>query len=392
MSLLRRAQEARAASLPESLMLTMGRGGPLLNVSPEQALRLQAVWQAVNLIADLISTLPVDSVRQQADGTRSPLSPEPGIVSAPSADVDPINWRRQVLVSWLLRGNACGDVVAMDRTGWPTQIELLHPDAVGPPRRDSEGIWRWSINGRPATKWPLGKLWHVPAYTVPGSPWGLSPISYAATTIGLGIHARDFGGKWFDADAVPSAVLESDQKIDGIQAKVIKGRFKAAAANREVVAMGLGLKYKQIQVAPEESQFLQTINATAAQIAGFFGLRPEDVNASTPSGSITYQNVEQQQLGRLVYPMGPWMARLDAALTALLPRPQYVRVDADALVRADLVARYKAHDIAIRSGMASPDERRHLEDQPPIPDGAGGVYLWPPYAIAESNTATGGTP
>jgi len=386
MSLVRRAMEARAATLPESLLLAgMNRGTGYGAVTSDSALRLQAVWSSVNLIADLLSTLPVDALRRAPDGAKSLLPTTPTVIASPSADVDPINWRRQVLVSWLLRGNAVGDVVSVDRTGWPTQIEMLNPDDAG--CRREGGRWQFFIGSRPVERWPIGNLWHVPAYTVPGHPWGLSPITYAAHTIGLGLGARDFGGDWFDNGAHPSAVLESDQEIDAGQARTVKRRFKEAAANREVVAMGVGLKYKAIQVSPNESQFLETINANAAQIAGFFGLRPEDVNASSQgASSITYANVEQQQLARLVYPMGPWMAKLDAALTALLPRPQFVRLNADAIVRADLLTRYKSHDLAIRSGMSSPDERRHIEDEPPIPDGKGDVFLWPPFAVALPNT------
>ena len=31
--------------------------------------------------------------------------------------------------------------------------------------------------------WPVGRLWHSPAYTVPGQLLGLSPIQYHALTI-----------------------------------------------------------------------------------------------------------------------------------------------------------------------------------------------------------------
>jgi HK97 family phage portal protein len=387
-SILRRLEQ-RAATLPESLLLSgMNRGTAYAAVGPDQAMRLQAVWSCVNLIADLIATLPVESIRTMPDRTKIAMSPQPMLIASPSAEIDAINWRRQVLMSWLLRGNVYGDVVTVDRAGWPTQIEILNPDMVACQRVNGE--WKWSVNGKPVSRWPLGNLWHVPAYTVPGHPCGLSPISYAAHTIGLGLGARDFGAAWFDSNATPSAILESDQTIDAEQARIAKRRFKEAARDREVVAMGIGLRYKAISVNADESQFLATINANAAQIAGFFGLRPDDVNASMPSGSITYQNVEQQQLARLVYPMGPWMARLDAALTALLPRPQKAVIDTDALTRADLLTRYKAHDLSIRSGMSSPDERRAMEDEPPIPDGKGAVWLWPPFAIALPNTTDAG--
>src|SRR5207247_1493567 len=106
----------------------------------------QAVWSSVNLIADLISSLPFDGYRRTPERTKEQLDPAPSLVSSPSVVVDPINWRRQVLVSWLLRGNAVGDVVATDRVGWPTQVELLSPDVVSV--RFENGKWVFQVAGK----------------------------------------------------------------------------------------------------------------------------------------------------------------------------------------------------------------------------------------------------
>jgi phage portal protein BeeE len=97
---------------------------------------------------------------------------------------------------------------------------------------------------------------------------------------------------------------------------------------------------------------------------------------------VTYANVEARSLDMLTYSVAPWLVRIERSITRLRPRPRYVKFNPDALVRVDLATRYKAHDMAIRGGWASRDERRELEDLPPIPDGSGQEFLWPPYATS----------
>jgi HK97 family phage portal protein len=336
-------------------------------------MRHVAVWAAVNLISDLIATLPWhtfrdrDSIPNQDDPTATLIAdPDPGFVSA-------IGWRRQVLVSCLLRGNAYGLVVERDRALWPTSIRLLHPDKV---RLDMKaGKLAWKVDGEPID----GRdLWRVAAYEVPGSPLGLSPLTYVAEAAGLGLAVQRFGGDWFADSAQPSGLLVNENPITEEIARIAKDRWAAGSGTRDPRVLGNGWKYEPVSINPEESQFLETIQANGAQIATFFGLRPEDLGYKT-GDSNTYANVEQRQIDRLTYPILGWVRRLEDALTASMPRPRYVRANVDALIRVDTMTRYKAHDLAIRSGFASRDERRSLEELAPIPDGTGGEFLWPPF-------------
>jgi hypothetical protein len=60
--------------------------------------------------------------------------------------------------------------------------------------------------------------------------------------------------------------------------------------------------------------------------------------------------------------------RFEEALSALMPRPQYVKFNIDAMVRADLGTRYAAHAVALQQGFLTNDEVREIEDRPPLSD------------------------
>jgi hypothetical protein len=42
----------------------------------------------------------------------------------------------------------------------------------------------------------------------------------------------------------------------------------------------------------------------------------------------------------------------------------------------------------LRNGTRNPDEDRALDDNPPLPNGQGQEFLWPPVVVRESMAAT----
>ena len=96
-----------------------------VTVTPDQAMRLSAVWSCVRLLADTISTLPLDVYRGGELITTPPLLVEPA-AGQPRHD-----WIYSVMVSLLLRGNAFGLITARSgATLLPSQIELVDPDIL----------------------------------------------------------------------------------------------------------------------------------------------------------------------------------------------------------------------------------------------------------------------
>jgi HK97 family phage portal protein len=130
-----------------------------------------------------------------------------------------------------------------------------------------------------------------------------------------------------------------------------------------------GAKYKPITIAPEESQFLETTKANVAAVARIYGVPPEMI-AGEVGNSLTYANVEQRSLDFLTYGVTPWLVRLERAISALLPRGQFVKFNAGALLRTTTKARYEAHEIGIRAGFLTVNEARALEDLPPLEEAA----------------------
>ncbi|TXS20214.1 phage portal protein [Streptomyces sp. adm13(2018)] len=339
------------------------RGG-----SQERALRLAPVYAATRLLADSVASLPMKTFVVAGEERRP--TPLPALFRRPAAVGTRYDWLHRAVTSLTLRGNAYGLIVATDGAGWPSQIEWLHPDDVSI-EDNFAAVPVWYYKGR---RLEDGQMFHIPAYTLPGQILGLSPIGYLMVTTETGLLAQQFGRDWFANGSTPAAVLETDQEVSKEAATVLKARFKEAAAARDVVALGGGVKYRPISVPADESQFLETIKATANQIAAWYGVPPEKVGGET-GGSLTYNTVEQNSIDLATWTFRPWLARLEQAFSLLRPPVEEVTFNADAMIRTDLKSRYEAHGMALDQGWRNRDEVRAIENEAPLPNGLGQTYL-----------------
>lgn len=365
MSYLFGRQEKRAPWIPEPPIPTNGSQGngsyARVDLSrTEASLQKVAIWSCVDLVATVAETMPLDYYPQ-------PRKPRP--LPAWMADLGGDgyglpDWIHQFVWSDMLRGNVYGIAAARDpKRGTPIQIALQHPDLVGVTLGE-DGRPDWSVNGESV---PRDDLWHKRAHAAPGRLLGLSPIALQATTIATGISALRFGASWFQEGAHPSGILSSEQALDARQALTAKERFMAAIhGRREPAVLGNGWKYQSIQISPNESQFLETNNYTAAECCRIFGPGFAEIFGYETGGSLTYSNIEQRSLDLLTYAVDPWLVRIERALSELLPRGQEVRFNRAALVRTDLLTRYRAHAIALQNRFKVVNEVRDLEDLGPV--------------------------
>ena len=103
-------------------------------ITQEDSLKIGTVYACVRLIADSISTLPVD-VFIRVDGDRRPFRPRPDWIDQPEIGVSRTDHFQQVLVSMLLNGNSFTRIIR-DEQGIlglavlnPLKVEVKRDDA-----------------------------------------------------------------------------------------------------------------------------------------------------------------------------------------------------------------------------------------------------------------------
>lgn len=355
-------------------------------VTDEVAMRNATVWACVWKYAKLISSQPYH-VYREVDGIPRKLE-EPSTLREPSPGVRRSHWISQVVVSLKLRGNAFGLVLGLQANGYPSGVQILHPDRVQASYDDRTDTIEYRVGGQLI---PNDRIWHVAINVAPGSPLGLSTIGAARQAIGMGVASTQYGSNWFEAGGHPTGILKTDQAINAEQATAIKGRFRdAMSEDRGVAVLGQGFEYEPVQVSPQDAEFLNANKLSAQDIARFFDMPPEMIGLDSGS-SMTYSNVESRALDLLRYSVDPVLTEVEAGLTEMVPRGQYVRANRAALLQMTTTERYVAHASALRNGWRSVNEIRALEELPPIGED-GDHYVWPPHATSYEGDQTGVTP
>src|SRR6266511_608067 len=165
MGLFRRKVETRQSQFIVPSEILRDQDYSNTTVTPETALRLSAVWACVRLLADSVSSLPLDAYRGDEEISLPPL------LVSPSAGWSRTEFVYAAMVSLLLRGNAYGMITA--RSGprlTPSQVELVNPDDLSVTVLQ-DGSVAYRYKGRLVDR---EDLWHVRAFPYPGSPVCLS--------------------------------------------------------------------------------------------------------------------------------------------------------------------------------------------------------------------------
>ncbi|MFF8406909.1 phage portal protein [Streptomyces sp. NPDC015684] len=343
--------------------------------SEHVALGLTPVFAAGRLLASSVWSLPIQQYRKVGDATsRIPLA---GMFRQPSATGTIDDWLTRAMTSLVYRGNAVGLVMERDWLEYPTRIEWLNPSLVyvqdqmplGERGSFTDPVWSYC-----GVEIPSYDIVHIPWITMPGRVWGLSPLAAYAVTVSTGLAAQKFVDDYFRAGGQPPGHFRNTQQtVNQDAAGVIKRRLMQAIRSREPIVYGKDWEYEPITVSIAEAQFVETQRLSATQIAAVYGIPPEKIGGET-GGSYTYSSPEQRQIEFIQDALLPYLVKLENHLSAQLPRGQYIKFNADALIRVDILTRHSVYEKARLIGLYNLDELRAREDEAPLPDGKGQDY------------------
>lgn len=342
-----------------------------VDVTADSALGHSAVWAAIGLRAGLISSFPVKVVRFITDSAgelREVEAPLPSILVNPFTHAEGVpltfpEWLYSSQVDLDRVGNTFCIIRARDGMGFPKLMEPVRTDEVTVAVRNNQ-IHHYKI-GRDIFQ-PMD-IWHERQYTVAGLHVGLSPVAYAAQSLGSYLSAQQFAVDWFGNGAVPGSILKNTAKtLTSEVASAVKKKFQASITNGDTFVTGSDWDYQMIQANAAQSAFLEAMEYGLVDIARFFGVPADMIDAGTQHGTkITYANTTQRNLQFLVLHLGPAIRRREQALSSLLVPSRYARLDTNGLLRMDPAGQQAVIASKITNRQITVSEARAMDNKAP---------------------------
>jgi len=325
----------------------------------DDAMTISAVWAAVRLRADLISTLPIETYRT-VDNMRVDTGATPFIDSPKFME---FLYSSQVELD--RSGNAIGIIKSTypGTANVPADIQLQPSAACAIDTTDGE-ITNYKING---VNYDPSVIWHEKQFTVAGLAVGLSPVAYSAYTLGQFKSIQDFASQWFITGNGPRASLKNtEKKIDSREATIAKESWKATQEMGEPFVHGSDWEYSLIAAQSASNDWIEAQRFNLTEASRYFGVPSDLIDAAMSGDNVTYANVVQRNLQFLIMHLGPAIRRRENALSMLLPRPRSLKFDEDALLRMDPVTRATMIETKINSRTLAPSEARAMDNRPPF--------------------------
>ena len=339
------------------------------SVSIQNATQIGAVYACTRLLADTISSLPIDTFIRR-EGNRLPFRPRPAWVYEPEGPGSSrVEYYKQVVVSMLLSHGAViqiirggnGDVVA---------LQPLDPTRVTVRRNAATRSREFVIDGK--TVLPGDQVLYISEMRKPGSVQGTSRIEEVKNTLGLARALDEFASRYFSNGANAGGIIEFPGNLTQEQAKDVVEAFEAGhkglrKSHKPGVLSG-GAKFQKIGSDAEQAQMLQSRQFAVEEIARVFRVPPSMIGLNTP-GAMSYASVEHNAIQFVRYSLTPLIVAIEEAHNRLLPGDSFLRVNMDGLLRGDSATQAQVFSTAMQAGYMSVNDVRTIMDMRPVDGG-----------------------
>jgi len=351
-------------------------------VNERTAMQTSAVYACVRILSEAIAGLPLHVYRYKPDGGKERVPDHPLyylLHDAVNEEMTSFVFRETLMSHLLLWGNAFAQIIRNGR-GQVIGLYPLLPDRMQVDRAPT-GELVYTYYRDPDERGKTGvitlrrdQVLHVPGLGYDGLI-GYSPIAMVRNSIGMSLAVEDFGAAFFANGANPGGLLEHPGVVKDPERlrQSWQAQFSGAGAHR-IAVLEDGLQFKQMSIAPDQAQFLETRKFQINDIARIFRVPPSMIGDLDRA---TYSNVEQMSLDFVKFTLNPWVCRWENSLQQCLLLPSerqelFIKLNLDGLLRGAYKERMDGYSIGIRNGIFSVNDVRTLEQMDLLSDDEGG--------------------
>ncbi len=347
--------------------------GPATQVSPSTALTFSAVWAAMRLLSESVSTLPVGVFRKENNGDRVEVDSDLSFLVKyqPNSYQNKITFYEKIMMDMLSDGNSYVQIVR-NRNGRVLELLPLNYGDVETYTLDNKLYYSDEKSGETHNS---ENILHFKLITGPDGITGLSPIEQCKNAIGWGMDVQEYSSTFFKNGGKLSGILESDralseQAIDRLRNSFNKNYGTLNGSNQTAV-LEEGLKYKSISVTPDQAQFLASREFSVQEVCRIFSIKPHMLADLSKS---SFNNIEMQNQEYVTYSLMPFISKIELEMSLKLFRRnaigrEYIKFNVNGLLRGNVKDRADYYKTAITNGWMSINEVRQKEDLNKIDSG-----------------------
>lgn len=366
------------------------------SVDAETAMKYSAVNACVRVLAETFASVPIVLYQKTGDG-REPstdLAAYDVLHNRPNEEMAPFNFNEVLMTNFCVSGNA----VCERQVNKSGELVGLYPyshqvTTVGRNRETKKLEYKIG-NGPDGKTLARGQVLHVPNMSFDGVI-GMSPITYAAETIRLGLSYEKYGVRFYRNAAMPSGVFESPNTLSDQAFQRLKEGIQENYTGLQNAGIPMlleeNMKWQQVTINPVDAQLLESKYFQIEDICRIFRVPQHLVNKLDRS---TNNNIEHQSLEFVMYTMLPIYKRFEDNINMqLLTASQrkagyYFEYKLDGLLRGDSLSRAQAYAHARQWGWMSVNDILKLENKPGIGP-KGDIYLQPSNMVEAGSVQSG---
>jgi HK97 family phage portal protein len=347
--------------------------------NPREPLQLAAVYGCSRVLAQTIGTLPFHLYREDPrTGKREKATDDPlyeVLHLTPNPWMTSTDLRESMILGFCLRGNGYAEIGMIgSRTVSLTPLRADRMQIVRQPSNvDRPIVYRFAYDTGKTEEFPPEKILHVKNFSLDGLE-GITPVR--RHIIELAQSAQDYGRNFFKNSGRPSGILKSDQKRPVGKGATDEQReewnkvFQGPDSAGKTAVLWYGLDYKPILIPPDEAQFLQSRQMSAAEVCALYGVPLSLLGLSDKSE--TYASSEQFDIRLTKHAIRPLSVRFEQAVNRSLLRRKpnmFVELDLDGLLRGDASSQATTFSTYTQNGIMARNEVRRKLNLPEV-DGA----------------------
>lgn len=343
--------------------------------SLDEALQLSAFWAAINRWSTTLSSLPISFEKLVKDEWVT--DPDSNLSRLFKGKVNryqtKIEFFKEIALNLFATGNSFA-LITRSGTRITSLLPLSSCQIEVKVLKNGDKAFVYEQNGN-RTVIAESNIWHMKLF---GNNFiGMSPMSFGANAIGVGLAADERVTQTLDNAAKPSGILtfDSELKLNDKQRAQLKEEFKALKEGTDNVLMTLesGWTYQQIGLNPQDIQLFESRRFTIEDIGRFLDVPSillNDSTSNTSFGSGIAEIIEGWYKLSL-RPMSEYVAESMLIHLVLPSKRSTTRIshNFDKLLMLTRKERVEANQKEVNSAMMTPNEGRASEGRPPMDGG-----------------------